>query len=588
MNNATAKNRYPIPRIDELLDHLHGACVFTSLDLWSGYHQVRMAEQDVEKTAFRTRSGLYEFVVMPFGLCNAPAAFMQLMNDVLRPLLDKCVIIYLDDILIFSKTHEEHMHHVQQVLEILEQHRLHFKPQKCSFLQPSVKFLGFQVSANGVSTDPAKVATMKEWPRPADVSQVRSFLGFTGFYRRFIKDYAKLAVPLTNLTGDVPFVWCEQCEHAFLALKAALCSAPVLVIPKTRPDAEFVMYTDASGAAVGAVLLQDQGQGLQPVAYESRKMSPAETRYPVHEQELLAVHHGLKTFKVYLEGCKSFTVYTDHDTLRHFLKQKDLSRRQARWSEFISSFAPNMQIVYKKGTLNQADMLSRPFDVPCTHIACEPALLASLASLQLTASHPLLTSSLRHDLLKGYGEDPYFSNKKLPNRFQLQDGLWYLGKRLCVPKVPALRQHIISEFHNTPFAGHAGYHRTLAAVAEHFWWKRMGPTVKAYCRACAVCQRVKPSTQKPLGLLQPHEVPSRPWAHVSLDFITDLPPSGEAQFTAIMVVVDKFSKMAHFIPCHTTCTAQQAADLFMQHVFRLHGLPTKLISDRDIRFTSEF
>jgi len=252
LNELTIKNRYSLLRIDELLDQLHGAKLFTALDLWSGYHQVRIHPADIPKTAFRTRYGHFEFTVLPFSLTNAPATFMGCMNDVLRPFLDKFVVVYLDDILIYSKTECEHLDHVRAVLEALKRHRLHVKLKKCVFVHASISFLGFLVTSSGV---PAKVKAVENWPLPFNVTEVRSFLGFANYCRRFIKDFASIAAPLTELTrASVPFPaqLSADAVAAFDALKLALTSAPLFILPKVGPDAEFAMYTDASTLAIGA------------------------------------------------------------------------------------------------------------------------------------------------------------------------------------------------------------------------------------------------------------------------------------------------------------------------------------------------
>ncbi|GAX73512.1 hypothetical protein CEUSTIGMA_g964.t1 [Chlamydomonas eustigma] len=319
--------------------------------------------QDVYTTAFKTRYGLYEFTVTPFGLTNVPAAFMRVMHDVLKPFIDKFVICYLDDVLIYPKTEQEHLQHLEVVLRAFEQHNLKVKLSKCSlFAQPSTRFLGFQVSSLGLSVDPKKVHAVVDWPLPKDLTTVRSFLGFVGFYRRFIKCFAIISVPLSNLTkttGPFPVeLPITAAIDAFHQLKAALCTTPVLIIPNTGPDSEFELHTDAPCIGIGAVLQQNH----QPaVSFELRKLSLAEHNYPVHEQELLAVVHGVRTFRHYLQGCKHFTLYTDyHHSLRYFFTQRGLSGRQARWAEDLADdYQPNMTIVYKEGKSNRADALSR-------------------------------------------------------------------------------------------------------------------------------------------------------------------------------------------------------------------------------------
>ncbi|GAX83477.1 hypothetical protein CEUSTIGMA_g10902.t1 [Chlamydomonas eustigma] len=335
--------------IDYIADGSLHMCInyraLTSLDLlWSGYHQCRIHPDDVHKTTFKTRYGLYEFTVMPFGSTNAPAAFMRLMHDVLKPFIDKFVICYLDDVLIYSKTEQEHLHYLEAVLRAFDQHN------------HKVKL--------GLSVDPKKVHAVVDWPLPKDLTAViRSFLGFVGFYRSFIKGFiATIAAPLSNLTKTIEPFSVELPTAAIDAfhqqLKAALCTTPVLIIPNTTntgPDSEFELHTDTSGIGIGAVLQQNQ----QSVSSESRKLSPAERIYPVHEHELLAVFHGVRTYRHYLQGCKHFTLYTDHHSLRYFFTQRGLSGRQARWAEDLADYQPNMTIVYKDGKSNRADAFSR-------------------------------------------------------------------------------------------------------------------------------------------------------------------------------------------------------------------------------------
>jgi hypothetical protein len=276
--------------------------MFSEIDLASGYWQVRIAEEDIPKTAFRTRYGHYEFRVMPFGLTNAPATFTTLMNDVLRPFLDQFVVVYIDDILVYSRTSEEHLDHLAQVFQKLRENRLYAQRPKCAFGRTEVEFLGHVVSAKGIHVDAAKVKAIAEWPVPSTPKEVRTFLGLTSWYRKFIKDHARIAAPLSDLTVmGTEWTWGTAQQDAFDALKHGVTHAPVLAIPD--PKLPYEVYTDASGFAVGAVLLQDQGQGLQPIAFESRKLKPAERNYPVHEQEMLAVIHALHAFRCYLEGC---------------------------------------------------------------------------------------------------------------------------------------------------------------------------------------------------------------------------------------------------------------------------------------------
>ena len=275
LNKITIKNRYPLPRIEELLDRLHGAKYFSKLDLRSGYHQVRIAEGDEHKTAFRTRYGHYEFTVLPFGLTNAPATFMHLMQEIYRPYLDKSVLVFLDDVLIYSKTKAEHKIHCREALTVLRNAKLYAKMSKCEFFKERIDFLGHTVSAAGISMNSFKVDAIRDWPAPTSVPEMRSFLGLAGYYRKFVKGFSGIAAGMTQLLHKTePYVWTEQHQCAFEKLKDAVCSAPTLITPD--PTLPYTVLTDSSGYAIGAALHQDHGNGLQPIAFMSKKLNAAE------------------------------------------------------------------------------------------------------------------------------------------------------------------------------------------------------------------------------------------------------------------------------------------------------------------------
>jgi hypothetical protein len=569
LNKLTVKNRYPLPRIDELLDQLHGAKVFSKIDLAQGYHQVRMDEESITKTAFRTRYGSFEFLVLPFGLHGAPGTFMSLMHQVLRPYLDVFVIVFLDDILIYSKSPEEHVKHLTLVLQALAQHKLRAKLSKCQFGASSIDFLGHTISGEGISTDQKKVEAVKQWPVPRDVHDVRSFLGLVGYYRRFISKFSFIAAPLTNLTkAATTWHWSPQCQEAFETLQNSLISAPVLLVPD--PAKPFHVFADASQFAVGAVLMQDQGNGLQPVAFESRKLTSAEQNYPIHEIELLAVVHALKVWRCYLEGTEFYT-NTDHQSLKHLMTQPHLSRRQARWVEFLQSY--DTIITYIPGATNPADALSRRPD------------------LQLNAINAVqVTHDVEHFLQRvreGYKCDPAFQNKSFVQSLRDVNGLLYHQSRLVIPAHGALRQELLQEHHDRVWSGHLGVDKTIARLTRFFYWPAMHDAVREYVRACPSCQFNKPVLARPAGLLHPLTVPSHPWESISMDFIVELPKTVHG-YDAVFTVVDRFSKLTHFIPCTTTITAAETAALFVKEIYRHHGLPSSIVSDRDPRFTSHF
>jgi hypothetical protein len=360
LNNQTLKNRYALPLADDCFDRAQGAQFFTKLDLHSGFWQIAMADGSAQFTAFRTRFGHYEFTVLPMGLCNAPATFMHLMNSVLRDMLDKFVLAFLDDIFIYSKTRKEHLEHIETVLKALEAQKLYLKPSKCEWMKSEVEFLGHRIGREGLSVDPHKIDAVKQWPAPTNVSELRSFLGLAGYYRRFINNYSATALPLTELTKDeVEWKWAEAEKTAFDKLKQQLGSAPVLLL--ADPKLPYVIHCDASGYAVGACLMQDRGGGLQPVSYISSKMKPAETRYAPHEQELLALVYACSKWRHYLHNRQPFTVLSDHQSLRYFTTQPDMSARQARWKDKLAEF--DFTIRYIEGPKNVvADALSRRAD----------------------------------------------------------------------------------------------------------------------------------------------------------------------------------------------------------------------------------
>ena len=362
LNDITIKNKYPLPLMNELFDRVHGAQFYSKLDLRSGFHQIAIHADDVEKTAFRTRYGSFEYRVLPMGLCNAPGTFMELMNNTFRDMLDKSVLVFLDDILIFSNTLEEHERHVRQVLEKLRAAELYAKLSKCEFFRSEVEFLGHHIGAAGLSVMQDKISAVRDWPVPKDVTDIRSFLGLANFYRRFVKDFSKVALPLTEQTRTVDkhvFTWGLEQEEAFGLLKGALCSAPVLLI--ADPALPFTLNCDACHYAIGATLQQDQGNGLQPIAYWSRKLTGAEMNYDTREKEFLALVDACQYWRPYLHSNTPFKLLTDHDSLKYHKTMPKINGRIARWIERMSEFEYSIEHI--AGVKNVvADALSRRAD----------------------------------------------------------------------------------------------------------------------------------------------------------------------------------------------------------------------------------
>ncbi|RWR86324.1 reverse transcriptase [Cinnamomum micranthum f. kanehirae] len=341
LNLITIKNKYPLPRIDELFDQLQGAAYFSKIDLRYGYHQIRVRDQDVQKTAFRARYGHYEFLVMPFGLTNAPAVFMTLMNKIFAAYLDQFVVIFIDDILVYLKSEQEHSHHLRTTLQLLRDNQLYEKLEKCDFWLQHVAFLGHIITREGLAVDPAKVEAITNWQIPKNVPEVRSFLGLAAYYRRFVKDFSRIAAPLTKLTRkDIPFVWNDECEYSFQTLKQRLVSALILSLPDGREG--FVIYSDASALGLGCVLMQNN----RVTAYVSRQLKEHEKNYATHDLELAAVIFALKQWRHYLYG-ETFEVHCDHRSLQYLFTQKDINMRQRRWLELIKDY--NFPFTYVPG-----------------------------------------------------------------------------------------------------------------------------------------------------------------------------------------------------------------------------------------------
>ncbi|GJY90399.1 putative nucleotidyltransferase, ribonuclease H [Tanacetum coccineum] len=474
LNKLTIKNRYPLPRIDDLFDQLQGSSVYSKIDLRSGYHQLRIREEDIPITAFRTRYGHYEFQVMPFGLTNAPAVFMDLMNRVCKPYLDKFVIVFIDDILIYSKNKEEHGKHLKTILNLLRSEKLYAKFSKCDFWLDSVQFLGHVIDSSGVHVDPAKIEAIKNWAAPTTPTEVRQFLGLAGYYRRFIKEFSLISKPLTKLTQkNKPYVWGDDEEEAFQTLKLKLCSAPILSLPEGSED--FVVYCDASLKGFGAVLMQRE----KVIAYASRQLRKNEENYTTHDLELGAVVFALRLWRHYLYGTKC-TVYTDHKSLQYILDQKELNMRQRRWIELLSDY--DCVIRYHPGKANVvADALSRkdkePIRVRALVVTVHNNLPGQIRNAQVEACKK---ENIGAEGFRGEGEP-----------FEVRsDGTKFEGKSIMVflPIIWRIERTLIMlESHKSKYSIHPGsdkmYHdlRTVLAGGH----QNMKADIATYVKLCA-------------------------------------------------------------------------------------------------------
>lgn len=570
LNNITVKTKYPVPVIEELLDELTGAKWFTKLDLRSGYHQIRMAEGEEPKTAFQTHSGHYEYKVMSFGLTGAPATFLKAMNDTLKSVLRKFALVFFDDILIYSPTLSSHLEHLKQVLQLLRNHHWKVKLSKCSFGQQQLSYLGHIIGVNGVATDPSKVQDVLDWAVPVSTKKLRGFLGLAGYYRKFVKNFGIISKPLTQLLRKgVPYVWTTETDNAFNTLKQALASAPVLALPNFQKT--FTVETDASDCGIGAVLSQDK----HPIAYVSKALGPRTRGLSTYEKECMAILLAVDHWRSYLQHGE-FIILTDHHSLMHLSDQ----RLHTPWQHkaFTKLLGLQYKICYRKGSSNAAaDALSRKFQDSDSEIL---AISSSVPQWLMEATQGYEKDAQAAKLLSTLA---IHSEKHI--HYFLDNGIIRYKNRIWVGNNPELQLKLIRELHASPAGGHSGFPVTYRKIKQLFAWPNMKKMIKESVQSCQACLQAKPDRLKYPGLLQPLPVPEGSWQAVSLDFTEGLPKS--AGYNCILVVVDRFSKYAHFVALKHPFTAIDVAQAYMFHIYKLHGLPQTIVSDRDKIFTNQ-
>lgn len=620
VNALTVKTGYPLPRIEALLACLSGSRVYSRIDLLLGYANLRVADDDAhedpythtsscQKTCIRTSLGSYEFTSLPLGLCGSPGSFQTFMDHIFSDLKDVCVLSYLDDILIYSKNETDHLVHLKTVLSRLKQHKLACSIKKCVFMVPSCAFLGFQVDQGHLNTDRHKVDAIKEYAPPSTKQGLQRYLGACSWFRGFIFDFSQVAKPLTDcLRKEVlwPIEWTQERLLAFNTLKERLITAPTLAVGD--PSKPYTLYTDASGVALGAVLLQEkeEGGGLQPIAFESRKLKDEETRYTVGEQELLAICHAFKVWRAYLEGALGTIVMSDHNNLKYLMASPRLAGKRAGWMEKLQAF--DFSIVHVKGSNNEfADALSRQE----RYASAIANFRASQEGQQPRARITFQTLIKEPFDLRGLLEEAYSSKDTLrlidkvqsakgKTLFREKEGrlYWYhqrhislLGTkqeqkgRLFVPAHGELRQVLISESHDA--AGHLGSSKTATKLARHYYWPQMHAEVRRYTSSCHSCQVNKRRLFTP-GLLQPLPIPLRKGEEFSSDFITKLPKTKNG-FDSVWVICDRLTKRVWYIPTRTDVKAVELVKPFYDRVVSQGaGVPKILLSDRDSKFTSGF
>jgi len=489
------------------------------------------------------------------------------MNHILQPFLRKFVLVFLDDILIYSPTLDDHLVHLQEVFELLRQHQLYLKESKCSFAQPSLSYLGHIISSTGVPTEPSKIQDMQQWPAPTSITELRGFLGLTGYYRRFIKGYGLLTKPLNSLLKQKAFQW-SPTTLAFDKVKMAMTQTPVLALPKFQEP--FVIETDACQDGVGAVLMQHG----RPVAYLSKALSGRNKDISIYEKEFLALIMAVEKWRHYLQR-NEFTILTDHKSLAYLNEQNLHSEMQKKAMARLMGL--NFKITYRQGKENKAaDALSR---------------VAYLLPLQAVS---VVQPAWVQEVLNSYATDQQAQQLlqqlavSSPNEqgFSLDRGLIWLKGKVWIGQNSALQTKLIAFSHSSAIGGHSGIAGTYQRLKQFFAWKGMKMDVESYIKQCSICQQAKHSHTHPMGLLSPLPIPKDIWRDLSMDFIEGLPKS--KGFNVILVVVDRLTKYAHFIPVKHPYTAATIAQLFLDNIIKLHGLPNSVVSDRDTIFVSKF
>lgn len=619
LNAITKKDRYPLPLIRETLRTLSQATWLTKLDVSAAFHQIRMAKGEEWKTAFRTRYGLFEWNVVPFGLTGAPATFQRYINWLLRNYLDDFCTAYIDDILIFSSgSQHDHREKVKQVLTKLQEGGLTLDILKCEFEVKRTKYLGYIIDVErGVSMDPEKVKAIRDWETPKTIKGLRGFLGFANFYRMFIKNYSEIVMPLTRLTQkDVPFVFDSKCLEAFEQLKELFIKDPILV--SFDPDRQTVVEPDASNWAVGGVLSQyDDAGALRPVAYFSKKNLPAECNYPIHDKELLAVIRCLDEWDAELRSIKDpFKILTDHRNLEHFMQARQLNERQIRWAYKLARY--NYELCYRPGSeALRPDALSRrDQDMPVNGDdrldqrvmkllpswnkvvrACPIEIHENTSPFQDNELSQLWNEALEND--KSYKEivDTVQSTAiQWPSSLKIRgvelsqctigdDGAVRRSGRLWVPDYEPLRTKLIQSVHDSQMIGHPGRDTMIDLLGRQFFWPGFSQDIKQFTRNCDICGSATVWRHKRWGLLKPLPVPDRVWRFLSMDFITDLPQADG--YDACLVITDRLSKGVIFEPV-CSMTAESTATTFINAVYRHHGLPTDIVSDRGTQWVNAF
>ena len=581
LNSVTIDDSYPLPRLEILLHRAASATVFSKLDLASGFHQISVNPESRPLTAFRLPeavqgSSLWQWKVMPFGLRNAPPTFQRAMSRALVG-CEHCAVVYIDDILIFSKTREEHLEHLRLVFQKLQDSAYHARLEKCEFLQEEVEFLGHRLSKGGISTHPDKVSALINWSAPLkSLAEVRSFMGLAVWYRSFIPHLATVAAPLFELMSiKKKFNWTEEAESAMKQIQMLVSSAPTLA--RWEDGRETRVITDASKVGIGAVLEQLHEADWRPIAFWSRKLKDAETRYSATDLEWLAAVTAVTRVWYWMLEAQPFTLCSDHKALERKLCKSmhdpPLNDRQSRWIEAMMKFPLTFQWI--KGTSNPvADALSRYPAQANAVTVLNTKLVGIWRRLQIAAQ-----------------DDPIYSKSRDLANDPDTNYSWWRGLvvdeagRIVVPDDPELKTLLISENHDPTTAGHFGSEKTKELIERYWTWTGLARDVREYIRSCVQCQKQKHSNRPPAGTLYPI-IAQSPWQIITMDFMTSMPPAKKTKNTAILAMVDKFSKYVNLEACKETITAAETAAILIRRIVAQYGLPRVVISDRGPQFSS--
>ena len=593
LNAVTREDAHPLPRVDDLLDSLQGASLFSTLDLRSGYWQISMEPKDREKTAFITPDGLWEFVRMPFGVSNGCATFQRAIEIVLSGLTYETCLCYFDDVIIPSSSINQQCERLILVLERFRQHNLRVKASKCTFGASRVKYLGHVVSGEGIHTDPDKINAVASLQDPKNVEQVRSFLGLAGYYRKFIPNFATISAPLVNLTKkNTKFLWRDDHHEAFVKLKNLLCEAPILAYPQF--DKKFILQTDASDLGLGAVLTQFDSMGNErAISYASRPLTDREKCYSATEKEALAVIFATDYFRVYLLG-KEFTLVTDHSALR-WLHSVEPKGRLARWVMQLQEYSFN--VTHRAGIANgNADALSRLPSKPISNCATTMIPGLNLQQAQIDDPHiskiiELKSMDLPKPPLFVWAKDPIFrSFWHAWDSLYLTNGILVkqLTEHISIPNysfvIPTgLIQSILNGIHCSPFSGHLGIKRTLRRAREWFYWPKMTVQITNFVRNCSKCAQSKLDPNHKQAPLKSIEV-NEPFVFWAMDYMGPIPETVRGN-KHLLVIMDHFTKWCEVFPTKDQ-KARTVAEILVSKVFSRFGPPTVLHSDQGRNFES--